>query len=72
MNSISIPPWVIADMVNKESNDILQGNQYTSVEICQRIVTLPKTVDTHYTIRLILDVTDEWLRQLDDVTHFPQ
>ena len=58
MNSISIPPLVIADMVNKESNDIL-GNPYTSVEICRRIVTLPKSVDTHYTIRLILDVTDE-------------
>ena len=71
MNSISIPPWVIADMVKEESDNIV-GNPYTSVEICRRIVTLPKSVDTHYTIRLILDVTDEWLRQLDDVTHFPQ
>ena len=71
MNSISIQSFVIADIVNKESNDIL-GNPYTSVKICRRIVTLPKSVDTHYTIRQILDVTDEWLRQLDDVTHFPQ
>ena len=44
-------------MANKESNDILLGNPYTSMEICRRIVTLPKSVDTHYTIRLILDLT---------------